>query len=146
LNKWDLLDDDIDRARLEQRVRHQLRGLDWAPVVRTSALTGRGVDRLLPAVAAAVDAHRTRLGTAEVNRVLADAQARRPHPRTSGRSVRVLYGVQAGVAPPTFVLFASARIETTYLRYLERVLRGGRWTGTPLRLEVRTRSKVPLDH
>jgi GTP-binding protein len=145
LNKWDLLDEDVDRARLEERVRHQLRFLDWATVVRTSALTGRGVDRVMPAVVSAVAAHRTRLGTAEVNRVLADAQARRPHPRTRGKAVRVLYGTQTRVAPPTFVLFANARIETTYLRFLERMLRGDRFPGTPIRLEVRIRSKVPLD-
>ena len=165
LNKWDLLDDEVDRARLEQRVKHQLRFVDWATVVRTSALTGRGVDRVLPALTSAVEAHRTRLPTPEVNRLLAEAQARRPHPRTRGKAVRVLYGVQARVAPPTFVLFAGARLEATYLRYLERVLRSGsegggdraggsagrrdrrrdRWPGSPLRIEVRVKSKAPLE-
>ena len=145
LNKWDLLDEEVDRARLEQRVKQRLRFLDWATTVRTSALTGRGVDRVVPAVEGAIEGHRTRLGTAEVNRLLADAQARRPHPRTRGKSIRVLYGTQTRTGPPTFVLFANGRIETTYLRFLERILRGDRFPGTPLRLEVRIRSKVPLD-
>jgi GTPase len=145
LNKWDLLDEEVDRARLEQRVKQRLRFLEWATTVRTSALTGRGVDRVVPAVEGAVEGHRTRLGTAEVNRLLADAQARRPHPRTRGKSVRILYGTQTRVGPPTFILFANARLETTYLRYIEHALRGDRFPGAPLRLEVRIRSKVPLD-
>ena len=146
LNKWDLLDDEVDRARLEARVKQRLRFLDWAMVVRTSALTGRGVDRVMPAIEQAVDAHRTRLGTAEVNRLIAEAQARRPHPRTGGRSIRILYATQTRVGPPTFVLFANGRLETTYLRFIEHALRGERrWRGTPLRLEVRIRAKVPLE-
>jgi GTP-binding protein len=146
LNKWDLLDDEHERDALERNVRRRLRFLTWAGLVRTSALTRRGVERLLPAVLAAVDAHRHRMPTAEVNRVLADAQAMRPHPRTRGKAVRVLYASQARTSPPTFVLFANARLQTGYLRYLERALRETTpFHGTPLKLEVRARSKPPLE-
>jgi GTP-binding protein len=145
LNKWDLLDEDDDRTALESGVKRRLRFLDWATVVRTSALTGRGVERVLPAATAAVEAHRHRLPTAAVNKILGDAQTRRPHPRTGGRSVRVLYGAQARVGPPTFVLFANARLQRSYLRYLEHALRDERFAGSPLKLEVRTRAKAPVE-
>jgi GTP-binding protein len=144
LNKWDLLDDEEERERFERGVRRKLRFLHWARFARTSALTRRGVDRLLPAVIAAAEAHRHRLPTAEVNRILADAQARRPHPRTGGKSIRVLYASQARTAPPTFVLFANARLQPTYLRHLERAIRESTdeaFSGTPLKLEVRVKNK-----
>ncbi|MGH2786716.1 MAG: ribosome biogenesis GTPase Der [Actinomycetota bacterium] len=147
LNKWDLLagDDEVDRARLERDVKDRLRFLPWASVVRTSAVTRRGIERILPAIEEAVASHRRRLPTPEVNRIVRDAQERRPHPRTGGRGVRVLYSVQASVGPPTFVLFASGRVEANYLRYIENQVRGVEpFTGSPVVLRPRrkTRDKV----
>ena len=147
LNKWDLVPQDpADRRRLERAIEERLRFLPWAPRVRTSALTGRGLDKLLPAVASAVDAHRHRLSTPEVNRVVQDAQAARPHPRTRGKAVRILYAVQARVAPPTFVLFANGVLERGYLRYVERSIRTREpFTGTPLQINARLRSRPEVE-
>jgi GTPase len=143
LNKWDLLSgDEADRARLERDVDDALRFIPWAAVVRTSARTGRGVDKLLPALERAVKGHRTRIPTSTLNRVVREAQERRPHPRAGGRVTRILYAVQASVSPPTFVLFATGRIEPSYLRYLEHRIRGEEpFSGSPLRMEVRTRTR-----
>ena len=143
LNKWDLVDtDEVERERYDRRVASRLRFLPWAPLVRTSALTGRGVRKILPSVLEAVEAHRTRLPTAEVNRLIRDAQARRPHPRSTGRAVKILYAVQASVAPPRFLLFTNARMESSYLRYLDHQLREAEpFTGTPLKLETRVKSR-----
>ncbi|MDQ3962699.1 MAG: ribosome biogenesis GTPase Der [Actinomycetota bacterium] len=147
LNKWDLATaEPTDRVRLESALEEQLRFLGWATKVRTSALTGRGVDRLLPAVSAAIESHRRRVTTAEFNRVLGDAQADRPHPRVHGRSARILYGVQTGASPPTFLLFTTQRLERSYLRYLEHKLRDAfEFEGTPLRIDVKLRSRRELD-
>ena len=84
--------------------------------------------------------------TATVNRVIGDAQAERPHPRTGGKGVRVLYGVQADVAPPTFVLFSSGPLEEGYVRFLEHRVRDVEpFAGTPLswRVKQRSRHEVP---
>ncbi|MFN2389703.1 MAG: ribosome biogenesis GTPase Der [Actinomycetota bacterium] len=142
LNKWDLVtSEETDRARLERDVKKKLRFLDWATVVRTSARTGRGVDRLLPAVESAIETHRRRLPTALVNRLVTDAQQRAPHPRARARTPRVLYAVQADVAPPTFVLFASARLETNYVRYIENAIRAVHpFAGTPIQIRVRLKT------
>jgi GTP-binding protein len=143
LNKWDLLTDDAtDRKRLEREIAARLRFLSWATVVRTSALTRRGVDRIVPAVEEAIEAHRLRLPTAEVNRLVAAAQEARPPPRAGGRAAKILYAVQAQVAPPTVILFSSAPLPRNYLRYIEHRLRAeGSFAGSPLRLEQRQRSR-----
>jgi GTP-binding protein len=149
LNKWDLLpDDEVERERKLAEVDHRFRFLDWALTIRTVAITGRGIKRVLPAASVAIAAHRTRLPTATVNRVVRDAQAERPHPRTGGKGIRILYGVQADSSPPTFVLFATGRVAPAYARYMEKKLRAAQpdgFAGSPLRLRVRLRSRRPVE-
>ena len=147
LNKWDLIPEEpTDRARLERSMEERLRFLAWAPRVRTSALTGRGVEKLLPAVVEVVEAHRARLTTADLNRLLGDAQEERPHPRVRGRSARILYGVQTGTSPPAFLLFATQKLTSSYLRYLERKLRDAfGFLGTPLRIDAKLRSRREVE-
>lgn len=143
LNKWDLVDvDGADRERFDRDIQKGLRFLPWAPLLRTSAVTGRGVGKILPAATAAVDSHRTRVPTSVVNRIVRDAQVERPPPRHRGRAVRILYALQARTAPPRVLLFANAPPGTPYLRYLERRIRAVEpFTGTPLRFEVRVKSR-----
>jgi GTP-binding protein len=143
LNKWDLITkDETDRERLERDIDNKLRFLPWAKVVRTSALTKRGIDKILPALLDAVESHRRRLGTSDVNKVVEEAQEMRPAPRSSGRNNRIQYAVQADVAPPRFIFFASHRLDDTYVRYLERRIREREpFEGTPFRMEVRKRRR-----
>ena len=143
LNKWDLLgDDEADRARLERFVLERLRFLPWATIVRTSALTKRGVQRVLPALEEAIASHRRRLPTSVVNQLVRDAQEQKPHPRVGGRASRILYAVQAAVSPPRFLLFSSGRLETGYIRHIEhRVREREPFPGTPLELEVRLKTR-----
>ncbi|MDQ3619577.1 MAG: ribosome biogenesis GTPase Der [Actinomycetota bacterium] len=143
LNKWDLVTkDEIDRGRLEDSIQDKLRFLDWALFVRTSAATKRGINRLMPGVIEAIASHRRRLATSTVNQLVRDAQERRPHPRLGGRATRILYGVQANVAPPTFILFSTRRLEVAYLRYIEHRIRELEpFAGTPLRVQARLRDR-----
>jgi GTP-binding protein len=135
LNKWETLDAD-GRAAVRAEVEDRLGFLGYAPVLKVSALTGLGVHRLLPAIAAAMDAYRRRIPTAELNRVLAAAQS--AHAPPGGR---VLYATQGAAEPPTFTLFATSRIPAPYLRYLERKIREHFGFGpTPLNLRVRRRT------
>ena len=141
MNKWDLaVTDETDRARLERDLENRLRFLPWATVVRTSAITRRGVDKVLPAVVSAIESHRRRIPTHEVNRLIGDAQQERPAPRAGGRSNRIQYAVQAATAPPRFILFASHRLDDPYVRFIEHRIRAFEpFEGTPIRMEVRTR-------
>jgi GTPase len=146
MNKWDLVTrDETERKRFDEAVADRVRFLSWAEILRTSAVTGRGVEKVVGAVGDALEAHRMRLPTPEVNRIVQAAQDHRPHPRTGGRSIRVLYAVQAGVKPPTFVLFSTGRIEPSYTRYLEnRIRERHRFRGSPLRFEVRRKPRREL--
>jgi GTPase len=143
INKWDLaVPEETDRQRLERDLGHDLRFLDWATAVRTSATSGRGLDKLLPAIEGAVASHRRRLSTSVLNEVIASAQERRPHPRTRGRAIRVLYAVQARTGPPTILLFSNGSLQPEYVRFLDRRIRAFEpFAGTPLKLEVKVRSR-----
>lgn len=146
-NKWDLIPkDETDRDRLERDLKEKLRFLPWARSIRTSAKTKRSVDRLLPAMAIAVSSHRRRLATAEVNRIVGDAQQQRPAPRSSGRNNRILYGVQAAVAPPRFIMFSKHRLDDSYLRFIEHRIRDAEpFEGTPIHIGYRTRSQREVE-
>ena len=135
LNKWELLDA-TRRADVMADVEDRLSFLAYAPVLKISALTGLGVHKLLPHLAAAVDAYHRRVPTAELNKVLANAQA--VHASPGGR---LLYATQGATDPPTFTFFVTKTVPPTYLRYLERRIRDHFNFGpTPLKLRVRRRS------
>ena len=136
LNKWELLSTD-QREKIAEDVERKLSFLADPPVLRISALTGKGVNRLWPALQTAVGEYRTRIPTREVNKVIRAAQAAQPAPH----GARVLYATQGATDPPTFTLFSNREVPTTYLRYLERSLREAFSLGsTPIKLRVRKRS------
>ncbi len=133
LNKWDLIAAD-DRQEILAGVGERLAFLGTAPVLRVSALSGRGSHKILPALHAAVASYHQRIPTGALNRALRDIQAAHPAP---GAHVR--YGVQGAIDPPTFTLFATGRMPQTYLRYIERGLRERFELGaTPVKIRVRT--------
>jgi GTPase len=137
LNKWELIGDPDDRRAVLGELARKLAFVGEAPVLKISALTGKGVQRLRPALQDAIGQYHRRVPTKDVNRVLADAQQRQP----AGGGARVLYAVQGAVDPPTFTLFANRELPPTYLRYLERSIREAFGFGsTPLKLRVRKRS------
>jgi GTP-binding protein len=108
----------------------------YAPVLELSARTGRGVHKLVPALGQAVEAYRRRVPTAELNKVVREAQA--AHQSPGGR---VLYATQGATDPPTFTLFTSRTLPAPYLRYLERRIRQHFGFGpTPLKFRVRRRA------
>jgi GTP-binding protein len=147
MNKWDLVENPVAalreiRARIEEAL-PQVRGL---PVVACSALTGRGMERLLPAVLAAHEAWNRRVPTAALNRWLAAATERHPPPVVSGRRIRLRFMTQAKARPPTFAVFANlpGQLPESYLRYLVNGLRDAfDLPGVPIRINLR-RGKNPF--
>ncbi|HUH08430.1 MAG TPA: ribosome biogenesis GTPase Der [Egibacteraceae bacterium] len=141
LNKWDLTDE--DRREALERERDRLLGfISFAPLVRTSATTGRGLDKLLPAVDEVLAQWRRRIPTAELNQWLADAVAAHSPPMHAGRPVRPRYITQVAAEPPTFRVFSTGRLSPSYLRYLERRLRESfGFIGSPLHIGVRVRPR-----
>ncbi len=140
LNKIDLLEAE-DRERTRAELKRRLPHLHWAPFLEISALTGKGIDKILPAVREVLGTRELRIPTPLLNAVVDELQARTPIP-SSGRGVRLKYAVQAEVAPPTVVLFGAERIPEPWLRYLERgIRRRFGFEGTPIRFVTRRRSR-----
>ncbi|MBW8826820.1 MAG: ribosome biogenesis GTPase Der [Acidobacteria bacterium] len=134
LNKWELLDAE-GHEDVELQIRERLHFLSQSPVMKGSALSGKGIHRIVPALAQAVEEYHRRVPTRELNQVLQAAQAAQPAP-----AGRVLYGTQGATDPPTFTLFANRDLPAGYLRYLERKIREHFGFGnTPLKIRVRRR-------
>jgi GTP-binding protein len=141
LNKWDLLDAE-HRAQVKVQLADRLGFLSYAPVLQVSALTGRNIGRLLPALRESEAAYHRRVPTAALNRLIQAAQAKQPPPLVRGRRPRVLYATQGASDPPTFTLFTSQELPPTYLRYLERRIRETFELGpTPVKLRVRRKGR-----
>ena len=136
LNKWEVLDAD-ERASVTAQVADRLHFLGEAPVLKVSALTGKGVQKLAPALAGSIADYHKRVPTRKVNEVIRAAQQAQPAPH----GARILYATQGAADPPTFTLFANRDVAPHYLRYLERSLREAFDLGaTPIRVRVRRRT------
>lgn len=133
LNKWELLDSEQRRA-VEADLSRMLYFIGDAPVLKISALTGKGVHKMRPVLQDTIEQYHRRVPTRDVNRIIEAAQQKQP----AGGGARVLYAVQGAIDPPTFTLFVNRDLPQPYLRYLERAIREGFGFGsTPLKLRVR---------
>ncbi|GAA0624195.1 ribosome biogenesis GTPase Der [Streptomyces crystallinus] len=140
-NKWDDLDEER-RYYLEREIETEMQQVSWAPRVNVSALTGRHMEKLVPAIETALAGWETRVPTGRLNAFLGEIVAAHPHPIRGGKQPRILFGTQAGTKPPRFVLFASGFLEHGYRRFVERRLREEfGFEGTPIHLSVRVREK-----
>jgi GTP-binding protein len=121
LNKWDIVEVDLDdaKARLERRLRLR------PPVITLSALKGRNLQKILPKALELADRRASRARTPELNRLLADAVERLPPPSKRGRRLRLYYAAQVGDAPPRIAIQVNDRtlISRDWSFYLENVLR-----------------------
>ncbi len=141
LNKWDLVRDRAAaRAAIQERLETALAQVKGVPVVTCSALTGAGIDGIMPAVLAAFDTWNRRVPTAQLNRWLEGAVAHHPPPLAAGRRLRLRYITQVKARPPTFALFASKpqALPESYRRYLVNGI-GAEFglAGVPIRLLLR---------
>ena len=132
LNKWELIATD-DRPGVLATVGDKLAFLGDAPVLKTTATSGNGVHRLLPALQESAADYVKRVPTGALNRAIRDLQIKQPAP-----TGKIRYAVQGAIEPPTFTLFVAGRLPATYLRYVERSLRERFELGsTPLRVRIR---------
>ncbi|WP_327103415.1 ribosome biogenesis GTPase Der [Nonomuraea glycinis] len=140
-NKWDLVDEDR-RYYLEREIDRQLVRTPWALRVNISALTGRHMDRLVPALEKALDSWSTRVPTSRLNAFLTDLVHATPPPVRSGKQPKILFATQASTEPPKFVLFTSGWLEDTYRRFIERRIREEfGFAGSPIEVTMKIREK-----
>jgi GTP-binding protein len=141
MNKWDLVDEER-RLQLDKEIDRNLDQVEWAERVNISAKTGWHKDRLMPAVTRALASWEYRIPTGKLNSFLGQLVGGNPPPVRGGRQPKILFATQAGIEPPTFIVFATDFIEPSYRRFIERRLREEfGFTGTPIRVSVRIRER-----
>jgi GTPase len=146
-NKWDLVENKSSRLMNEfiAKVEMDLPHLKYAEVVFTSALTHQRIPKILEACIRAFEQTRRRVTTSTLNQILAEAQMLTPPPAGKrGKRLRIYYGTQVSVAPPSFALFVNdAKLaEDNYLVFIERKVREAfGFKGTPIRLFLRPKKR-----
>ncbi len=143
LNKSDLLRPER-RKQAITRAREVLAFAPWAPVVVISAKTGRGTQKLLATVGAALVEHRKRISTSEINRFFEEVLEHHPPPTQKGKAIRLFYVTQAATRPPTFIAIANdpKYIHFSYQRYVINAIRKRfGFEGVPVRVFYRKRRR-----
>ena len=143
VNKWDLVDkDEKTMAKMQKKLREDFKYLDYARIAFVSAKTSARVQTLFDLIHEAYDNQRKRVATSVLNDVLVDAQAMNPTSNFEGGRLKIYYGNQVAVTPPTFVLFVNDPkfLHFSYKRYLENKLRDAfGFEGTPIHIICRKR-------
>lgn len=143
VNKWDLVDTSaFERSDVEAALRAEFPFAPYAPVMFGSALTKKGVHKILGAMAAIAAERRKHVQTAKLNQIVRDAFRTHPPPSFRGKTMKCYYVTQGGIAPPEFVFFVNdpRLIHFSYERFLENTLRGAfGLAGTPIRLTFKPR-------
>lgn len=141
LNKYDLLENRQEVMKdIAHKLEHSLPQIKGIPIVPVSALTGRGIDKLMPQIFATYQLWNRRISTAKLNKWLAETLAYHPPPSVKGRRTKMRYMTQVKTRPPTFAVFCNrpSDLADSYTRYLLNELR---WDfdmpGVPIRIMMR---------
>lgn len=146
VNKWDAVEKDTYTTNeYEQKIRDTMKFLDYAPIIFISALTGQRLVRLPALISRAHKARNMRITTGQLNQFFHE-HLDQPRATISARSrLKVLYLTQAGIRPPTFVVFTSgtrAKLHFSYERYLINRLRESfDFFATPIRIKQKSRTR-----
>ena len=142
VNKWDLLDDDEQRDEVITQVTERLGFVSYAPLIRTSALTGRGIDKLFATVDAVYASYMQEISTSALNRFLTELRDFGHTVSKHGATLKLRYGTQTRVAPPGFAFFANhpKLVDENFRRYLENRMREKfDLSGTPIILKFKAK-------
>lgn len=145
VNKWDLVKkDERTMKEFTDKIRHHFHFLDYAPILFVSAKTKQRIHTILPKVVHVAEQHAMRIQTHIFNQIIADAVTSTPPPMDKGKRLKINYGTQVSVKPPTFVLFVNdpELLHFSYERYLKNKIREAfPFEGTPIRIIVRKKSE-----
>ena len=144
VNKWDLIKNRDHRTMTDftTLIRNEFQYLSYAPIIFVSAVTKQRLIKIPQLIEEVYDHARRRIKSSTLNDVLMDAIAANPTPSTNGKRLRVYYGTQVAVEPPTFVIFVNDPdlMHFSYERYLEnRIRESFDFSGTPIHLIKRAR-------
>jgi GTP-binding protein len=145
-NKWDLMKGrghDFSKE-FDDKLRQQMKFLDYAPILHISAATGERLSKVLETIDKVAEARMRRVPTGELNRWVQEVTAANPPVSPGKRQVRIMYATQKSIAPPTFIFFTNIATEFhfSYQRFLVNRLRESfDLVGTPIRIHVRKRER-----
>jgi len=143
VNKWDLIEKDTyTMQEFTNKIRSELKFLDYVPLLFISAKTGQRVHKVLPLALQVQEERLIKLPTSQINRVFQQAQDQHPAPTRSGRQFRIYYSTQVRSDPPTFILYVNEPklSHFSYMRFLENRLREFHpFLGTPIKLLLKKR-------
>ena len=146
VNKWDLVPPGLTTKAFVEYVTKTLEGVSYAPIVFTSAETGKNVHRIVEVARSLHRQAQTRVTTAQINKAIEAAYAlKRPRPR-SGKVGKIFYGTQVETAPPHLILFVDdpSRFEDAYLRFLENRFRETLpFHEIPIKISLKARMRSP---
>ncbi len=145
MNKWDTVEKDTHTVlRFEEKLKEDLKFMDYYKSVYISAKTGQRTEKLLTLAREVYANACRRIATGTLNDLLSDAMRVSEPPSYLGRRLKLYYASQVAVRPPMFVLFVNDEklLHFSYKRYLENVIRGAfDFSGTPIRIQVRNKKE-----
>jgi GTP-binding protein len=143
VNKWDVVEkDSYTMENYRETILHELKFMDYVPILFVSALTGQRIRQVLPTALHVQEERFMRLSTSKINRILRQAQEQHASPSKAGKHLKIYYGTQVRTDPPTFLIFVNdpKLVHFTYKRFLENRFRETHgFLGTPIRLVFKPR-------
>ncbi len=144
LNKWDLAKEDERSREFVEDAQEDLHFLAYSPILRTCALTGAGLKKIMPEVRRAYENWNKRIQTSHLNQLKEEILLNTPPPSKKGKHLQIYYITQARTAPPEFIFFVNDRdlVRSDFTRFLERRIREMfDFTGTPVRVVLKGKKK-----
>ena len=145
VNKWDEVEkDDKTMKSFTLQVREGFAFMSYASIMFISAKTGQRIDKLLDEIKLVNEQHKRRITTGMLNDVLNEAMIKQQPPSDKGKRLKIYYGTQSSVAPPTFVLFCNSKdlFHYSYLRFIENQIRSTfGFNGTPIHFILREKGQ-----
>ena len=148
MNKWDLIEKNNDTMKkITKQLEVDLAFMSYFKPVYLSALTAKRMDKLMPAISEVFENANKKVSTGAFNDILQSAYSVTAPPAKKGKKLKIFYGTQTGVCPPSFVLFVNdtSLITDNYTRYLENTIRKSiDFTGTPIKITVKSKREEDL--
>ncbi len=145
VNKWDVVEKDNETMKVfTETIRYRFDFIAYAPILFISAKTGQRIHTVLPTAARVQEERLIRIPTSDLNDLIREAMLKHAPPSRTGRKLKVFYGTQVRVDPPTFLFHVNDvnLVHFSYERYLENQIRDKYgFLGTPIRLSFRPRSR-----
>ncbi len=145
VNKWDAVEkNDKTIYEMSRKIMETLSFMPYAEILFISAKTGQRLDKLFQSIDTVIENQSLRIQTGVLNEIISEAVARQQPPSDKGRRLRLFYGTQVGVKPPTFVLFVNSKklMHYSYTRYIENKIREAfGFDGTSIKFIIRERNE-----